>query len=178
MKYLQLSRDMQAVVDDDDFDRVSNFAWHVHPSGSRNILYARGTIGGVKVYLHRFLTRCPANLVVHHIDDDGLNCTRRNMHLVPAAVNTGFGGGNHGTGESGYRGVTRVGNKWRARIRIDRKDHHIGMFDEAADAARAWDSAAIEAWGLFVKTNFETPEQVAFKLDAANGVEYCADVPF
>jgi hypothetical protein len=44
--------------------------------------------------------------------------------------------------------------KWRAAINIDGKQRHLGHFDDPADAARAYDRAALEAWGEFAVLNF------------------------
>ena len=45
----------------------------------------------------------------------------------------------------GYRGVTKNGNRFVARIRIDGRKTHLGLFGTTKEAAIAFDLAAIQA---------------------------------
>ena len=46
-------------------------------------------------------------------------------------------------GKSAFRGVDKKGNRWRAAIMTKGKFHiDLGMHEEEAEAARAYDSAA------------------------------------
>ncbi len=55
-----------------------------------------------------------------------------------------------------YRGVSRVNNSatWRARIKYNKKDLDLGTFEDARDAARAYDDAAKELYGDKAILNF------------------------
>lgn len=44
------------------------------------------------------------------------------------------------TNTSGYKGVGKQGNKWRAKICVSGKQIHIGYFDKAVDAAITYDN--------------------------------------
>jgi len=46
---------------------------------------------------------------------------------------------------TGYRGVTKKGNKFKGQIQIDGRRHHIGYFGTAKEAAIAFDFAAIKS---------------------------------
>lgn len=48
------------------------------------------------------------------------------------------------TNTSGYRGVSKNGFKWRARIQVDGKEKSLGTFDNILDAAKAYDSYILE----------------------------------
>lgn len=43
---------------------------------------------------------------------------------------------------SGVRGVSRMGEKWKAQIAIDGKDIYLGLFRTVAEASAAYSSAA------------------------------------
>lgn len=55
----------------------------------------------------------------------------------------------------GYRGVTRVGTKFRAYIHLAGKQKHLGTFRKAEDAARRYDREAIKYFGEKALTNFD-----------------------
>jgi hypothetical protein len=51
--------------------------------------------------------------------------------------------------KTGYKGVHVVGpGRWRAAINVEGNRRHIGMFATPESAARAYDDAALEAWGV------------------------------
>lgn len=59
---------------------------------------------------------------------------------------------------SGFKGVSwkKRDSKWCARIRDGNKYRHLGLFTDPADAAKAYDAAAIELHGEFARLNFPT----------------------
>jgi len=46
------------------------------------------------------------------------------------------------TNTIGYRGVSKIGNRFRADIKIDGNVQYLGMFGTTKEAAIAWDLAA------------------------------------
>ena len=60
------------------------------------------------------------------------------------------------TNTSGYRGVTQIkrSGKWQASYRHGKKLLHLGTYDTAEDAARAYDQAVIRLKGDLATTNF------------------------
>lgn len=97
---------------------------------------------------------------VDHIDGNGLNNQRSNLRNVTHAENIQNQRVQRRS-KSGYRGVTYFPNcgkwkrkkPWRARIKVDGDDTTIGYFSTPEEAAKAWNEAALKAWGKFARLN-------------------------
>lgn len=81
-----------AVIDAVDFRRVNRYKWHVHFSkGNKRKLgepYARATVNGKKVYLHRFVMNAPEFMQVDHKNHQTLDCRRStNLETVDHLTN-------------------------------------------------------------------------------------------
>jgi len=106
--------------------------------------------------LSRVLTNAPANLCVDHIDGDPLNNTRANLRICTAQNNAWNMAArlNSATMQSRYKGVSRMGKKWRAYIVRDGKQKHLGVHLSEIAAAQAYDEAARTIFGAFCCVNF------------------------
>lgn len=152
MREIPLGRGHVALVDDEDYDRVTQAgSWHVHEGGGgRTSLYARSNAAE---YMHRLLTGWPST---DHINSNGLDNRRANLRPV-------VGNQNHHNVKlrrdnwSGFKGVGQRAGRWRAQIRVEGTPRHLGYFDTAEEAARAYDTAAREIAGEFARLNFPRP---------------------
>lgn len=153
-RWIQLTNNYLAIVDDEDFERVSRHSWQVRilPPGR---MYAKGMIkredGGWRyTTLHRFILGVTdPKIHVDHINHDGLDCRRSNMRLATAAQN-GANKRMRKNKTEGFKGVSmHRGNRWRVRV----GPNHVGCFLTAEEAARAYDIAAIARFGEFALTN-------------------------
>lgn len=57
---------------------------------------------------------------------------------------------------SKYKGVTfnKAKGKWMAQIMVNGRNIYLGLFDDAIQAAEAYDLACKDWFGEFAKTNF------------------------
>lgn len=158
MKIIPLNRGLVALVDDEDYDSLTQFKWYASETISTGFFYAqrtdkeRGSMG-----LSRHIMGCPDGLMVDHKNGVTLDCRRANLRVCTAAQNMQ----NRAVSKNnklGYKGVHRMpGCKSRpfiANIGFKRKSIYLGYFADAESAARAYDAAAKELFGEFARLNF------------------------
>lgn len=122
---------------------------------SKHITYAKASIGGKQVLLHRLVAErmgLPLDGVIDHINGDALDCRRENLQACTHQQNM-MKQRHHTTANSPYKGVMRFRDKWRARITLNGKTMHLGLFASAVDAALAYNETAKELFGNFANLN-------------------------
>jgi hypothetical protein len=151
---IPLSQGLSAVVDDEDFERISQFRWHARRNGrsaARSIYYAVRSEGRHTIYMHRVVAGAAAGQVVDHGDHDGLNNCRSNLRLCDQSLNTAHG--RTPRGRSGFRGVYPKRGRWEAKIELRGVVTRLGMFDRPEDGAAAYDAAAQAMFAEFAILN-------------------------
>lgn len=83
---------------------------------------------------------CGMNILVDHKDNNPLNNNAENLQLISNRENSTK---DRKGGSSKYIGVSRhkESNKWRARIKINNKECHLGVFKEEYTASIAYQTA-------------------------------------
>lgn len=156
VKELPLTKGYVAIVDDEDYEFVSQWKWSAKVQ--KNTVYAfrkyRKDGKQITISLHRQLMGNPPGMEVDHIDRDGLNNRRINLRLATHQQNAY--NATPQKNRSGYRGVTwyKPYKKWVVVLMKDGKKHHVGYFDNPEDGGRAYDKAARELHGEFATLNF------------------------
>lgn len=92
--------------------------------------------------------------IVDHRDRDPLNNRLDNLRLSDAPRNAANSKARPNKKHSKYRGVTRHAGKWIAQARVNGKNKKLGRFTDEEDAARAYDKAALAAYGEHAHLNF------------------------
>tara|TARA_B100000959_G_C14601653_1_gene468356 strand:+ start:146 stop:628 length:483 start_codon:yes stop_codon:yes gene_type:complete len=157
VKEIKLTRGFVALVDDEDFERVSKLKWHATEISS--IDYAKHSYHengkNLTLYLHRFVMKITdRRCVVDHIDRDGLDCRKKNLRVCTQAQNTMNGVGSKNS-TSKYKGVSLVkrNKKWRSQIMKNGKNMSLGDFKSEIEAARVYNEKAKELFGEFALLN-------------------------
>ena len=149
---IPLTRGYVAIVDDEDFDWLTQWSWHVARAPRGGLYAARSrTIPGPKK-MHQLLIEAPKGCVPDHRNGNGLDNRRENLRVATRSQNAM--NKRIRAGVSGFRGVTPNKRRWMAKIRVSGRHHYLGNFATAAEAARAYDSAARALHGPFARLNF------------------------
>lgn len=162
-KLIPLTQGYSAVVDDADFEWLSQWKWCVSMMGrpGRKKPYAvRGAWedGRTRIILmHRVISGAGEGEKSDHRDRDGLNNVRSNLRVCSQAQNTLNRPGNQtGRKTSKYKGVywSKGINRWVARF----QEKHVACCKDEIDAAKAYDSAAKNVSADFAWLNFPEGE--------------------
>jgi hypothetical protein len=156
MKTIPLSQGRVAIVDDRDFETLNRYKWYAQKIG--NTLYAaRHATGRHRtIYMHRQIPGITdPGIFVDHRNGNGLDNRRQNLRLATKTENARNRPAPKNN-TSGFKGVHwhKQGNAYRARIKVNGKNIHLGLFPTPTEAARAYDQAARKYFGEFARTNF------------------------
>jgi hypothetical protein len=88
-KWIQVSKENVAVVDDEDYDQLSKYHWHAVPGSWRFYAGRNFRVKGRRyhVLMHREITKCTPSMQVHHKDGDTMNNQRANLEICSAKQN-------------------------------------------------------------------------------------------
>lgn len=162
-KQIPLSQGLFALVDDEDFENVSQHKWYAQRFKNRDLIYAsrnaRDATGKhIIIRMHREVMGIKAGdpTQVDHknrsktLDNRKTNLRLGNHHNNSCNVRVKS---NSTTGLKGVSPMPRNGSssgKWRARIRIgDGKRLFLGIFATPEEAKQAYDEAAVRLHGEF-----------------------------
>ncbi|SRR6266536_26325 len=175
---------LSALVDDDDYELVSQYRWHVHRNAHApddpSKGYARASIsrGTGQTPGHLFMHVLIAGPRPDHVNGNSLDNRRLNLRPATPRQNSANQRKRQRQTTSRFKGVSwhkrRKGHgghrdAWNAYITVGGKRRELGHFDVEEDAARTYDAAAREAWGEFARTNFPTVRPAPRKPGRARG---------
>lgn len=152
-RWVALNGHRFTLVDVGDYERVAAKRWSYWRGTSADyaVHYYMDGAKERRLHLHRFILN--VDTFVDHRNGDGLDNRRSNLRQATHAQNSANQKVRDGAA-SRFKGVTPWLKGWRARIGVNYKTHHIGCFKTEEEAARAYDEAAIAAFGEFARLNF------------------------
>jgi hypothetical protein len=114
--------------------------------------YRTGLIFNTKVRAHRVIWAMQTGawpvVYIDHINGDRADNRWGNLREADASENS-RNARLRSDNQSGFRGVTRFGGKWRAEIRLYGKATYLGQFDTPEQAAAAYAEASRRLHGEF-----------------------------
>jgi hypothetical protein len=152
---ISLTQDKYALVDDEDFEYLNQWKWHVNIRGERKRAVRTLRKNGKKflIYMHReIMGLLPGDKRqidhINHIELDNRHC---NLRICTSSQNQANQKSRRET--SKFKGVHRHSqrNLWVAKI----KQEYLGCFKSEIDAALVYDIAAKNLFGGFANLNFK-----------------------
>lgn len=155
MKEIPLTQGKVALVDNEDYERVSKFKWRARRD--KKTWYAETGLSEESIFMHNFILGNEPGIEGDHKNGNGLDNQHRNIRIATRSQNCM---NRKGWSKNGYKGVYKVStnSKYGARIQVDGCMLALGCYDTPERAALAYDNATIEHHGDFAQLNF--PERL------------------
>lgn len=151
--FISVGGDLQAKIDREDLERVSQHSWRVTKgtTGRFRVVTSVRTSKGVRsLTLGKFLMDPPKGKQVYpRRFNDGLDYRKDNLIVCTLQERQRLLPKKRAHASSPYRGVSfsRADDKWRAAIEVDGRSINLGHFDSEDDAALAYNEAARQHFG-------------------------------
>lgn len=164
MKWIPLKPYGYALVDDEDYERLSRYSWYLDDRNEsrypgKGTLYARCTVreDGKNVHhiMHREILNAPEGVAVDHVNGNGLDNRKCNLRFACTQTNAFNRGKPNVPCTSKYKGVLRRRGTdyWLARIKYNDKHVELGRFQTQEAAAAAYNFASRLFFGEYRREN-------------------------
>jgi len=160
MKVIPVSRNLLALLDDEDYELISKWKWSALPGKNtfyaRRLVAVRGTGKRKNILMHRLVTNVGDDKEVDHRDGNGLNNQKSNLRICNPSQNS-QNCQRYKNNTSGVKGVSFRKDRgvWVAEITCSGKKYYLGYFQNINDALLAYNNAAKQLHGEFAKPNPE-----------------------
>ena len=155
MKTIKLNHNKITLVDDADFVRFGKTHWYLSAGeyAYRMVRYGKRKLNKRKlIWLHREVNNTPEKYLTDHINGNRLDNRSSNLRTVTKQQNSWHQTRLNANNKSGFRGVywDKKRIKWRATINLNNKQIFIGRYVDKREAVKAYNSKAIELFGVYV----------------------------
>lgn len=158
MKRIPLTRGKVALVDDEDYDWLSQWKWFAKYNFGKFYAARHDPKNhSHTIHMHQMLLgpRCD------HKNRDGLDNRKENLRKASRRQNN-CNQGLRKNNRTGYKGITcpdKRHDKYQARIGYKGRIIYLGYYETKEEAARAYDEAAKRLHGEFAVLNFTQPKR-------------------
>ena len=121
MKEIPLTQGYVALIDDEDYELVSKYKWHVRVCNTNKYANSNVQKKRTTMSMHRLIMGFPVGLQIDHCDHNGLNNQKSNLRVCTKDENNR----NRIIGKnksSKYKGVCwhKATKKWMSRIKLNK----------------------------------------------------------
>lgn len=142
-----------AIVDEADAGMILRMGAWSAKANSWGAYYAGRLEGRPQrlVSMHALIAGCEAP---DHVNRNSLDNRRINLRPATPEQNNA-NRARYRNSKSGYKGVywAKRDRKWKAAICVSGRRVSLGLFDDPVEAARAYNAAALKAWGEYAWLN-------------------------
>lgn len=157
MKQISLTQSKFALVDDEDYERVSKYKWFYHLGYAKRGIYDPKIKNNHHQGMHSFIMQ--HTKYIDHKNRDGLDNRKENLRICTQSQNN-MNTKARKTSKSGIKGVTYFSSEdnrrkkpWVALLHKNGRKVLYKYFETKEEAARAYDKAAKRYYGEFAKLN-------------------------
>ena len=153
MREIPLTDGKVALVDDEDYDWISQWCWRFYDLAGG---YAARVENSRWILMHRVIMQAGKGVLIGHRNGNTLDNRRANLYRADRS-SAGSQQRIRAGGKSRHKGVVwdAASKRWRALVKVRGRRMHLGYFEDEDEAARAYDAAALQHFGPAATTNFK-----------------------
>lgn len=153
---IPLKGGFEAIVSAEDYDRLMQWGWSMHPNGyACRLTHVDEKPARKGMMMHRQIMETPEGLETDHINGNRLDNRRSNLRICTRMQNGANRRKQTSALSSPYKGVYWCNRSkgWMAQIMVGKRNKYIGRFDNIFDAALAYNEKAMALFGEFARLN-------------------------
>lgn len=159
---IKLTQNQWATIDEKNLELINKYKWRAHWKSNGKTFYATTWARDPNTKKRHFLSMhrlilgaTDPKIFIDHINHDTLNNTEANLRLATCSQNLMNKRRSLTNSSSKFKGVSWEPDrrKWKAKIKINKKEATLGRFESETEAALCYNNAAIKHFGEFALLN-------------------------